>query len=295
MTQQIPLDEIARADSGAGEDGTHEIAPDLAYRRLLMVNVVFVGNPDAGDRGWVLIDTGVPGTKALIKSAAEARFGAGARPAAIVLTHGHFDHVGALEDLAAEWDVPVYAHELEHPYLDGSASYPPGDPSVGGGLMAGMAGLLPTRPVDVSGRLQPLPPDSSVPGMPGWRWLHTPGHSVGHVSFWREDDRAAIVGDAFVTTAPESAYATAVQSPEMHGPPRYFTVDWEKSGSSVEALAGLRPDLAITGHGRAMRGSAMTDALHALAQDFDRVAVPPTGRYIGHPARADDGSAYVPT
>ena len=46
---------------------------------------------------------------------------------AIVMTHGHFDHVGALEDLAEEWDTPVDAHPLEHPYLDGKASYPPGD------------------------------------------------------------------------------------------------------------------------------------------------------------------------
>ena len=292
LTQQVSLGAEARADSGAGGDGTHEIAPDLAYRLLAMVNAVFVGRPDAGDRGWVLIDTGIPGPKALITSAAEARFGSGARPSAIVMTHGHFYHVGALEDLTGEWDVPVYAHGLEHPYLDGSASYPPGDPTVRGGLMASAAGRLPTKSVDVSGRLELLPDDGTIPRMPSWRWLHTPGHSVGHVSLWREGDRAVIAGDAFVTTTPESAYATAVQSPEMHGPPRYFTVDWEKARASVDALAALRPALAITGHGRAMRGSKMTDALASLAGDFDRIAVPPRGRYVVQPVRIEDGSAY---
>lgn len=293
MTQQVPLGEGARAEDGVEEDGTREIAPDLAYRRLLMVNVVFYGTPGAADRDWVLIDAGVIGTKALITGAAEARFGPGARPSAIVMTHGHFDHVGALEDLASEWDVPVYAHALERPYLDGSAAYPPGDPSVGGGLMAGLSRFYPTRPVDVSSRLRTLPADGSVPGMPGWRWIHTPGHAPGHVSLWREADRAMIVGDAFVTTTQESAYAVALQEPEMHGPPRYFTVDWDKARSSVEALAALAPDLVVTGHGRAMQGPEMTAALNDLARGFDRIARPERGRYVEAPARAEDGSAYL--
>ena len=201
MTQQLPLEESARAQENDRDDGTREIAPDLAYRRIAIANVIFYGKPDAGDRNWVLIDTGVIGGKAFIKSAARARFGANARPCAIILTHGHFDHVGVLEDLVEEWDVPVYAHELEHPYLNGRAAYPPGDPSVGGGLMASLSSLYPTRPVDVSARLEALPSDGTVPHMPGWRWLHTPGHSPGHVSFWRRADQTLIAGDAFVTTA----------------------------------------------------------------------------------------------
>lgn len=293
MTQQVELGDDARADAGQGSDGTHEVAPDLAYQRLVLVNVVYYGEPGAGDRSWVLIDAGLFGTKALIKSAAEARFGKGARPEAIILTHGHFDHVGVLEDLAAEWDVPVYAHPLEHPYLDGTAAYPPGDPSVGGGLVASLSPLFPTRPVDVSDRLKALPADGTVPFMPGWRWMHTPGHAPGHVSLWREQDRALIVGDAFVTTAQESVYAVAMQRAEMHGPPRYLTTEWDKARNSVQALAALRPDLAVTGHGRAMRGPEMTDALSILARDFDRVAVPEHGRYLSHPARAEDGSAYL--
>ena len=45
------------------------------------------------------------------------RFGENNKPKAIVLTHGHFDHVGAVVDLVRKWDVPVYAHEAELPYL----------------------------------------------------------------------------------------------------------------------------------------------------------------------------------
>ncbi|WP_188262043.1 MBL fold metallo-hydrolase [Azospirillum tabaci] len=302
MARQIPLDSAGRADDPeryrARDDGTREIASDLAYRRLAIVNVVFVGAPGAADRPsdrqWVLIDAGVMGTAGLIAKAAEERFGPDARPAAIVMTHGHFDHVGALEELAERWEAPVYAHGLEHPYLDGSASYPPPDPSVGGGLMSLMAPLYPRGPVNVGRWLRRLPEDGSVPGMPGWRWLPTPGHSPGHVSFWREADRTIIAGDAFITTRQESAYAVAVQDPEMHGPPMYYTTDWGKARDSVVLLAGLEPELVVTGHGPAMRGSGMRAALHDLARDFDRIAVPDHGTYVDTPARAEDGSAYRP-
>jgi len=296
MSEQIPLSDDASALSpeldAARQDHTHEVAPDLAYRRLGIVNVILVGPAGAGDREWVLIDAGLNGTAGLIRSAAQARFGENSRPAAIVMTHGHFDHVGALEQLAEEWDVPVYAHPLEHPYLNGNASYPPGDPSVGGGLMARLARLYPRSPVNVGARLRPLPEDGSVPHMPAWRWIHTPGHSVGHVSLWREADGALIVGDAFCTTGQESAYEVALQDPQMHGPPMYFTIDWEAAEDSVKRLAALDPELAVTFHGRPMRGPEMREALHRLAREFREVAVPAKGEYVAHPRRAEDGSAY---
>src|SRR4051794_30987941 len=107
-----------------------EVTPELAYLRLLMVNVYFVGRPEAGDREWVLIDAGLPGKSHRIARAAAERFGEHARPAAILLTHGHFDHVGSLAELAERWGAPIYAHRLELPYLTGRSAYPPPDPMV---------------------------------------------------------------------------------------------------------------------------------------------------------------------
>ena len=296
MVQQIPIDEAAvvtATDADAPTDGgVHELRPDVGYRRLAIVNVVFVGPHGAPDRGWVLVDAGLPGTAALIKRAAAARFGAESRPAAIVLTHGHFDHVGALETLAQQWDVPVFAHPLERPYLDGSAAYPPADPSVGGGLMAAVSSLYPTKPVDVAARLRLLPEDGSVPPMPGWRWIHVPGHSPGQIALWREADATLIAADAFVTTAQESAYAVAIQEPEVHGPPKYLTIDWEAAHASVRTLAALRPQLAITGHGRPLAGPALQQGLDTLAARFTEVAVPAHGRYVDAPATAASGGAY---
>jgi len=110
--------------------------------------------------------------------------------------------------------------------------------------------------------------------MPGFRWIHTPGHAPGHVSLWRERDRLLIAGDAVITTAQESAYASVTQAPEMHGPPMYFTPDWIAARMSVRAIDALSPETVITGHGAAMRGQEMRQALAELARDFDAIAVP---------------------
>lgn len=298
MKEQVrvsPNAEIGTPESeGFKDTGSHEIAPDAAFKRLGIVNIAFFGQPGAGDRGWVLIDAGVHGTAAMIHHAADERFGKGARPAAIIMTHGHFDHVGTLERLADEWDVPVFAHRLELPYLNGTASYPAADPKVGGGMMAALSRFYPRGPVNVSSRLQKLPDHGEVPEMPGWKWLHTPGHTAGHVSLWRPSDRFLIAGDVFITTRQESAYAVATQRPELHGPPMYYTQDWNEARASVEALAQLNPEMVVTGHGPALKGEELRHALRALARDFDHVAVPRQGRYLDSPAGVGSGREYAP-
>ena len=298
-TTHSPLNRGARtaerdvSREALGARAPHEVAPDIAYLRTAIVNVYFVGAPGAPDGEWVLVDAGMPGFAGRIARAAAARFGE-SRPAAIVLTHGHFDHVGAVRELAERWDVPVYAHRLELPYLTGRSAYPPPDPTVGGGAMARLSMLYPRGPIDLGRRVRLLPDDrAAIPGMPGWRWIHTPGHTPGHVSFVREADRALIAGDAFVTTKQESAIAALTQRPEVHGPPAYYTPDWISARSSVEELAALEPTLAATGHGVPLRGDAMRRALHDLARDFGRLAVPRRGRYVRRRAIADERGVVV--
>jgi glyoxylase-like metal-dependent hydrolase (beta-lactamase superfamily II) len=271
------------------------VTPDLAMLRVGFVNLFLYGRPGAPSGSWVLIDAGLPGSASRITRAARQWIGPWAQPAAIVLTHGHFDHVGALRSLAGLWDVPVYAHQLELPYLTGRSPYPPPDPTVGGGALSALSRFYPRGPFNFGARVQALPEDGSVPGMPGWQWIHTPGHSPGHVALFREDDRTLIAGDAFVTTKQESATAALTYRPEIHGPPSYFTPDWVSARRSVERLAALEPELAVTGHGPPFSGERLRQGLHRLAREFDRVAVPSRGRYVGQPAITDaNGVVAVP-
>ena len=272
----------------------NEVASGVYRIPLSIVNAYMVGEPGGGDRSWVLVDAGMSLSKSAILREAARVYGKESRPAAIVLTHGHFDHVGSLATLAELWDVPVYAHTLELPYLTGRSDYPPPDPFVGGGAMSLMSPLYWRAPINLFSRVHALPA-GAVPFLPGWRWIHTPGHTPGHISLFREDDRALIAGDAFVTTKQESAYAALAQPPVVHGPPAYFTCDWQAAEQSVRRLADLNPEVAATGHGKPLSGPDMRRDLHELADRFREVAVPTEGRYVRTPARADaSGVRYTP-
>jgi len=114
---------------------------------------------------------------------------------------------------------------------------------------------------------------------------HTPGHTPGHVSLFRDADRTLVVGDAFCTTKQESFLAVATQRPELHGPPAYFTTDWDAARDSVQRLAALRPITVAPGHGRPMKGADVADGLQTLADRFDEIARPLAGRYVERPVK----------
>ncbi|ASK61426.1 MBL fold metallo-hydrolase [Virgibacillus phasianinus] len=255
-----------------------QVRNDVYYYTDQIVNICFIGTPGIGD--WILIDAGMPKAASEIKSVAVDRFGRESKPAAIILTHGHFDHVGGLMDLVEEWEVPVFAHELEIPFLTGEKSYPEPDPTVEGGLVAKASRLFPNEPIDLGNSVQALPADGSVPGLEDWKWIHTPGHSPGHVSFFREEDTALISGDACITVKQDSFYNVLMQSPELNGPPRYLTTDWDAAWDSVKKLAALKPSLIVSGHGPTMEDEELINGLEELVENFGKVAIPDYGKYV---------------
>lgn len=262
--------------------------------KIVFVNIYMVSN-EPHSKDWVLVDAGLQGSSKKIIRMAEDLFGDNNPPSAIVLTHGHFDHTGSLKELLKYWQVPVYAHRLEMPYLTGKSSYPPPDPSVGGGLMSSLSWAFPKGPINLGRHISILPGDSTVPVLQAWKYYHTPGHAPGHISLFRESDRTLLVGDAFVTTKQESAFAAIMQTKQLSGPPKYFTNDWIAAEKSVQLLAGLDPMVAATGHGVPISGEELHRDLKSLAEDFKKRAVPVQGRYIDDPAIMDaKGVKYIP-
>lgn len=195
----------------------------------------------------------MPESAGEIIAVAEECFGVNSRPKAIVLTHGHFDHVGAVVDLVKHWN---------------------------GGAVAKMSPFFPIEPVNLGDQVQALPADGTVPHLTDFRWIHTPGHSPGHVSLFRDKDRSLIAGDAFVTVKQDSLYKVFTQEVEINGPPRYLTTDWPAAWDSVKKLAALKPSVAICGHGMPVSGELLSRNPEKLVKQFDQIAIPDYGKYV---------------
>lgn len=257
------------------------VAPGVYRLSTSIVNLYFIGFP--GEE-WVLVDTGMPFSAGQIRQAAENLYGLDARPKSIILTHGHFDHAGSVEELSRVWDVPVYAHPREFPYLTGQSEYPPQDPTVGG-LGGQMSRVYTNKPYNVSERLKALPTDGSLDDLADWKWVHTPGHTPGHISLFREKDRLLIAGDAVITMDMHNPAGLMGKHTGLWGPPEYFTPDWVSSLRSIDKLAALRPKILATGHGQPIyhRGLELD-----LIQFADKYHPPRHGRYISEPVLFDE-------
>jgi glyoxylase-like metal-dependent hydrolase (beta-lactamase superfamily II) len=249
----VPIDHVAEGVEGL---------------RIAFVNVFGVRHTD---HRWTLIDAGIPYSATLIRNWAERHFSES--PIAIVLTHGHFDHVSAAGELAEHWDIPIYAHRLEAPYLTGEMAYPAPNAGAGGGMMSLLSPLYPRGPVDLSARLRLLEDQDETKVLPEWQVVHTPGHTPGHISFFRGSDRTLLVGDAFCTTKPESFFDAAIaQPPELHGPPAYFTSNWNDAISSIRRLSLLHPRTLAPGHGKPLAGAEVEQKFESFAANFGRAS-----------------------
>lgn len=112
---------------------------------------------------------------------------------------------------------------------------------------------------------RPFEPGDGVPGLAGWECIPTPGHTPGHVPFFRANDRVLITGDAVVTLQLNSLAGLLLGRQGLSGPPRYTSWSWRAARESVARLARLEPNVLAGGHGSPMTGAATAGALCAFA------------------------------
>jgi glyoxylase-like metal-dependent hydrolase (beta-lactamase superfamily II) len=250
-----------------------EVAAGVYSLKVRGANIYLVKSASS----WVLIDAGWGGCAGAVRAAAGSLFGPAA-PAAILLTHAHPDHFGAAAELARSWDRPVYVHADDMRMLLGQGLAEEDIDPIGKVFNAALR-LLPQR-------LQPRPstsefediarelPESGdeVPGLPDWQWVPTPGHSPGHVVFFRPSDRVAIAGDAVLTTP---FFGVVPGWQKLARPPRMSSSSWRRTMESIAALAGLEPRVLATGHGVPMTGPELARQLHAFS---DRCSMPAVRR-----------------
>jgi glyoxylase-like metal-dependent hydrolase (beta-lactamase superfamily II) len=255
--------------------GPREIAREvycLGPKGRTQTDVYFVGSRSS----WVLIDAGWEKDGPAIRQAAEAVFGRDARPAAILLTHAHPDHDGSALELAKNWDRPVHVHPNELPLASGdfaaiTAAAGPLDTWVVLPLMRVLGrrrreAMLARS--SLRGVARAFDPAAGVPGLADWECIPTPGHTPGHVSFFRPSDRVLITGDAVVTMRVNSIEGLVLQRDGLSGPPWYTSWNWRMAKASVVTLARHEPLVLAGGHGTPMTGAGTAAALHAFAERF---------------------------
>ena len=172
--------------------------------------------------------------------------------AAHALTHAHPDHQGATHEVCEAFGIPLWCGELDAEAVED------------GRIMD----RQPKHPINsIIGRIMPGPAYPVARRLhegdqvAGFKVLDVPGHSAGHVAYWRESDRALVCGDVFTNVD------TITGIPGLHEPRSFFTPDPARNRDSMRRLAALEPALVCFGHGWPLRDPAK---LRAFADKLPR-------------------------
>jgi glyoxylase-like metal-dependent hydrolase (beta-lactamase superfamily II) len=201
------------------------------------------------DGRLTIVDTGVPTSWESFQDAVRRVGRSTGDVEAVVLTHGHFDHVGFAERARRELGVPVYVHENDVPLTKHPWRYDHERPRskyllthvhalpIVGALVRNRALFAPPVKEVVRYENGSLP----VPGSP--QVVFSPGHTHGHCALHLPDRDALIAGDAIVMLDPYTA---------RRGPcivAGAATADSERNLRSLDALAATGARTVLVGHG----------------------------------------------
>ncbi|TPW78156.1 MBL fold metallo-hydrolase [Schumannella soli] len=230
-----------------------DVVPGVHRVELAHVNCYLLVDAD----GVTVVDAGLPAVWHPLRRALDA---IGARTAdvrALVLTHAHFDHVGAAERLARSFGVPVLAHPGDHALARSPYRYAHERPRSAYPLRSPRAvpilvDMVRAGALHVPGvrQLQPIADglELDLPGGP--RVIATPGHTFGHCALHLPQADAVLTGDALVTLDP---YTAGVGPRIVAGT---ATADSALALRSLSAIAATRATTLLPGHGEPWRGRA---------------------------------------
>jgi glyoxylase-like metal-dependent hydrolase (beta-lactamase superfamily II) len=165
------------------------------------------------------------------------------------LTHAHPDHQGASAEVCAALGIPFWVGERDADAAERPELIPQRQPDHPVARFYDRLFRGPGRNVD-----RILREGDEVAG---FRVLDTPGHSAGHVSYWRERDRVLVVGDVLNNMDVLTAL------PGLREPKPYLTPDPAENRRSIRRLAALEPSLVLFGHGPPLRDAAKLERLAA--------------------------------
>jgi glyoxylase-like metal-dependent hydrolase (beta-lactamase superfamily II) len=210
-----------------------------------------------GTDGVTLIDSGYSGQRDLLIASLQAL---GCRPdgvSAVLITHGHADHLGGAAWLAEQLGTPVHAHAAEVPNVQRTLVQQAGPvdvvrnvlrPGVARWAMA-IVPLLEGRPHPAVPSVTSLPERDGridVPGHP--RALLVDGHTSGHTAYDFDGEGVLVVGDALVTRHRTSSLA----GPQLL--PSVFHHDVARARESLAQLRSSSSQVVLPGHGEAWIG-----------------------------------------
>jgi hydroxyacylglutathione hydrolase len=155
------------------------------------------------------------------------------------LTHAHPDHQGASHAVCERLGIPYWVGEADADAAENPELIRQRQPDhpIGGLFVKAFTG--PGHPVD-----RRLAEGDEIAG---FEVLHVPGHSAGHLAFWRESDGVLILGDVL------NNINILTGIPGLHEPKGFLTPDPAQNRRSARRLAALEPRLTLFGHGAPLR------------------------------------------
>jgi glyoxylase-like metal-dependent hydrolase (beta-lactamase superfamily II) len=219
-------------------DGVHRLGSSLINWYLV----------EDGGR-FALVDAGIPGYRSQLDDALAGLGGRLEDVEAVVLTHGHSDHVGFAGKLQDEAGIPVHVHEADAE-MTRTGKVPRGERGVlpylvqphlykllAHGIRNGAA-----RPPKVAEVSTFAAGDTlDVPGRP--RVIHAPGHTRGCCAFHLEERDLLLTGDVLCTRNP----VTGREGPQVM--PGSFTIDIQQALDSLSAIEAVDAGTVAFGHG----------------------------------------------